>query len=199
MNKENIYRIDMKYIFLITFPFYSLSGMQKPAAKAKDAPTDEQILQIHEKVKAIRELQINDLNLIAARINAEFYTAAANFENPSASILFAQKEKAPSITVAIEDILEEKIKENTLEMQELMRRFTECQTALKDLQTKKLSRSSKKTYSELDAALERAHFVTAQQATHGILKKSAEITYYWSVLLERKSNSIDKLGVNQDA
>lgn len=181
----------MKSLLLITFSFYSLNAMHK------ESQADKEVQQIHEKVKSIRELQTNDINLIAARINAEFYTAVANFENPTASMLMTEKQTIASVTVAIEDILEAKIKESTDEMTELLRKFTEAQTALKDLQKKK--KVAKKNYTEFDNALERAHYITAQQATHNITKKSAEITYYWSILLERNSKRVDKVKVKQDA
>jgi hypothetical protein len=181
----------MKYILLlISASSFSLEAMQKPPAKPKEVPADEQVQEIHVKVKAVREQQTHDINLIAARIDAEFYTNAANYENPSASILDAHQQKAPSFTLEVEAILDERIKRHAQEMHDLLRRLTECQTELGDLEKKKLRR--KKSFTQYDSLLEKAQLITAEQSVHEILKKAAELTHFLSVLHDRKEKGYDK-------
>lgn len=169
------------YILALIIVCHSLSAMEKPPTrKAQEATVDDQVQQIHEKVQSVRLLQTQDINLIAARINAEFYTTGTNYENPSASILEAQQKKAPTFNLEIEDILDKRIKEHTGQMQELLRRFCECQDRLEDL-----SEQIKKKPTLIDSLAEKGALISAEQAAHEMMKRAAELTYFWSVLHDR--------------
>lgn len=173
----------MKYFRLLTLCLtcYASAMEKPPATKPKEVPIDEQVQEIHEKVKAVRLLQTQDLNMIAARIDQEFYLSGANYENPSASILEVQQQKAPSFTLEVEAILDARIKQHTQEMHELLRRFTECQNELEDLS----NRIKKKPCPLIDSLAEKGALITAEQAAHEMMKKTAELTHFWSVLHDR--------------
>ena len=186
----------MKYFLLLWMTFYSLPAMETSPGNPS---IDEQIIQLHEKVNAIRAKQANEIETVAARINSDFYLNAAEYQDPNTlSAELQERLTATSFPDYFDAILQAKITENTKQIEESVRRLSECQTVLEDFETKK--KKAKKPLTEHDKLKEKANFITAEQATHDVLKKASELNHYLVVLYDRRSKQPyveNKLGFKQ--
>lgn len=202
MNKENIYRIDMKYILLTAVSFYSLSAMQKPAAKPaakqaakpKNISIEERIIQLQEHVKEIKEKQILTISRVATAMNDNFLP-----DNADQSILIPVeqvKQMTPETFAASVDLkIEIQVGKSIQESWESIRRLTESHRVLENYKSRK--RRGKKLTPN-DELNELASFHQVKQAAEESLKKVAELHYYLDAYYAEEKNKPTKVLVEQE-
>lgn len=183
----------MKYLIITVFSIYSLHGMKPPAATPPLNP-EEQILQLQEQIKAIKEKQITHIGNISAALNQDICPGI-----PNQSILIPAEQlkqmTAETFAKSVNLQLQEQLEKNIRESGEAIRRLSECHSRLMDFKKRK---EKGKKLTDLDQMNELSSYHQTKHAIEEAFKKITESEYYLDIYYAKEENKPTKPVIAQE-